>query len=165
MYDERVEARLTVVRANQLTSPLGSNCARSAVASKGFASIYDAIDTLGTHPVYRETSASDFVRIDTSSGFAELDASTQMWLPSGSSNTLVTYYEGNSGLHELSVYRYEGGHWHDVSKDALPGYTENSRQFNGTNFYLESRGGKPVMRSLPGKKAWRFSGDRFIPEV
>lgn len=164
MYDERVEARLIQVSLNSLTSSLRSDCDHRANASKGFASIHDAINALKTHPSYAGTSASDFVRIDASNGYAELDASTQMWLPPGSSNTLVTYYEGNSGLHELSVYRYEVGQWRNVSRDALPGYTENTSQFRGTNFYLENRGGKPVVVSLPGKKLWRFSEGRFVSE-
>lgn len=164
MYDERIEARLMQVRVNRVTFPLGSDCDRLADASKGFTSIHDAIAALRTHPSYAGTLSSDFVRIDASNGFAELDASTQIWLPPGSSNTLVTHYEGNSGLHELNVYRYEDGKWRNVSRDALPGYTENASQFKGTNFYLENRGGKPVVRSLPGKKAWRFSEGRFVLE-
>jgi len=59
---------------------------------------------------------------------------------------------------------YEDGKWRNVSRDVLPGYSENASQFKGTNFYLDNRGGKPVVRSLPGKKAWRFSDGRFVLE-
>ncbi|MCU1055340.1 hypothetical protein JAK47_12450 [Stenotrophomonas maltophilia] len=160
MYDERIEARLLRVRVNRVTSPLGSDCDRRS-NSQGFASINEAIAALGTHPGYAGVSASDFVRIDASNGYAELDASTQMWLPRAASNMLVTYYEGNSGLHELGVYRYEGGRWRNASSDVLPGYTESVRQFKGTNFYLDSSNGRPVLRSLPGRDAWTYANGRF----
>ncbi len=160
MYDERIEARLMQVRVNRVTSPLGSDCDRRST-SQGFASINEAIAALGTHPGYVGVSASDFVRIDASNGYAELDASTQMWLPRGASNMLVTYYEGNSGLHELGVYRYEGGRWHNASSDVLPGYTESAKHFKGTNFYLDSSNGRPVLRSLPGREAWTYANGRF----
>ncbi|WP_333580436.1 hypothetical protein [Stenotrophomonas geniculata] len=159
MYDERIEARLMQVRVNRVTSPLGTDCDRPS-AAQGFASIHEAIAALRTHPSYAGVSASDFVRIDASSGYAELDASTQIWLPRGAANMLVTYYEGNSGLHELSVYRYEGEQWHNASRDVLPGYAD-SAQFNGTNFYLDSSDGKLVLRRLPGREAWAYANGRF----
>lgn len=160
MYDERIEARLMQVRVNRVTSALGSDCDRS-ITSRGFASIHEAIAALGTHPSYAGVSASDFVRIDAGNGYAELDASTQMWLQRGASNMLVTYYEGNSGLHELGVYRYEGGRWHNASSDVLPGCTESAKKFKGTNFYLDSSNGRPVLRSLPGREAWTYANGRF----
>lgn len=165
MYDERLEARLADVKAKRTTSPLTSDCGnKELVVSAGFKSIYDAIAALKAHSDYASLSVSDFVRVDAASGLAELDASTQMFLPPGSADTLVTYYDGNSGLHELNVYRYDGRQWRDVSRDLLPSYTTDATRFRGTNYYLDGTDSAVKVRSLPAKKAWRYSGGRFVPE-
>jgi hypothetical protein len=165
MYNERLEARLTDMKAKRTTSPLASDCVnKELVVSAGFKSIYDAIATLKKHPDYATLSVSDFVRVDAARGLAELDASTQVFLPLGSADTLVTYYDGNSGLHELTVYRYDGQRWRDVSGEVLPGYQMDASRFRGTNYYLDKAGSAVKVRSLPARKAWRYSNGRFVQE-
>lgn len=164
MFDERVEARLAAVEKNQIVSPLTTDC-DAASTSAEFKSIYDAIAALKTHPAYEAVTVSDFIRVDASTGWAELDASTQMFLPLGSTDTLVTYYEGNSGLHELSAYRYDGGQWRNVTAEAFPGHQRNDVRFRGTNFYLDGRSGTPKVRTLPDKRAWHYADGRFVPEA
>lgn len=160
MYDERLEARLADVKAKRTTSPLTSDCGNKELAASGFKSIYDAIAALKGHPDYASLSVSDFVRVDAASGLAELDASTQMFLPPGSTDTLVMYTENNAGTPSLTVERFDGWQWRDVSAATLPGYVNR----NGTNYYLDGTGSAVKVRSLPAKKAWRYSGGRFVPE-
>lgn len=161
MFDERLEARLAGVKAKRITLPLTSDCGDQAtVAASGFKSIYDAIAALKAHPDYASLSVSDFVRVDAASGLAELDASTQMFLPSGSTDTLVMYTENNVGTPFLTVERFDGRQWRDVSAAVLPGYTNK----NGANYYLDGTGSAVKVRSLPAKKAWRYSEGRFAPE-
>jgi hypothetical protein len=161
MFDERLEARLAGVKAKRITLPLTSDCGDQAtVAASGFKGIYDAIAALKAHPDYASLSVSDFVRVDAASGLAELDASTQMFLPSGSTDTLVMYTENNVGTRFLTVERFDGRQWRDVSAAVLPGYTNKS----GSNYYLDGTGSAVKVRSLPAKKAWRYSEGRFVPE-
>jgi len=161
MYDERLEARLADVKAKRTTSPLASDCGnKESVTSAGFKSIYDAIAALKAHPDYASLSVSDFVRVDAASGLAELDASTQMFLPPGSTDTLVMYTENNAGTPFLAVERFDGRQWRDVSAATLPGYVNK----NGTNYYLDGAGSAVKVRSLPAKKAWRYSDGRFSQE-
>lgn len=161
MYDERLEARLTDVKAKRTTSPLTSDCGtKESATSTGFKSIYDAIAALKAHPDYASLTVSDFVRVDAASGLAELDASTQVFLPPGSVDTLVMYTENNAGTPFLTVERFDGRQWQDVSAAALPGYASK----NGTNYYLDGTGGAVKVRSLPAKKAWRYSDGRFFQE-
>ncbi|TDB29436.1 hypothetical protein ATCM_18315 [Stenotrophomonas sp. ATCM1_4] len=161
MYDERLEARLADVKAKRTTSPLVSDCGnKEPVVSAGFKSIYDAIAALKAHPNYASLSMSDFARIDAVSGLAELDASTQMFLPPGSSDTLVMYTENNVGTPFLTVERFDGRQWRDVSATTLPGYVNR----NGSNYYLDVSGGAGKVRNLPARKAWRYSGGRFVAE-
>lgn len=129
-----------------------------------FKSIRDAIAELWAHSDYANLREVDFSRIDVARGIAEVDASTQMFLPPGSTDMLVTYYEGNSGLHELIAYRYDGNQWRDISREVLPGYQADASRFRGTNYYLDSAGDTVKVRSLPAKKAWRYSGGRFVQE-
>ncbi len=135
-----------------------------STSSIGFKSIRDAIAELWAHSDYANLRETDFSRIDVARGIAEVDASTQMYLPPGSTDTLVTYYEGNSGLHELIAYRYDGKQWRDISREVLPGYQADASRFRGTNYYLDGAGGTVKVRSLPAKKAWRYSGGRFVQE-
>ncbi|MDF9441089.1 energy transducer TonB [Stenotrophomonas acidaminiphila] len=135
-----------------------------STSSIRFKSIRDAIAELWAHSDYANLREADFSRIDVARGIAEVDASTQMFLPPGSTDTLVTYYEGNSGLHELIAYRYDGNQWRDVSREVLPGYQADASRFRGTNYYLDGAGGTVKVRSLPAKKAWRYSGGRFVQE-
>lgn len=161
MFEERLEAHLVGVKAKRTTSPLTSDCDDKATAApSGFKSIYDAIAALKTHPDYASISVSDFARVDAASGLAELDASTQMFLPPGSTDMLVTYTENNIGTPFLTVERFDGRQWRDVSAAVLPGYTNR----NGTNFYLDGTGSAVKVRSLPTKKAWRYNDGRFVPE-
>ncbi len=161
MYEERLEAHLMLVTANRTTSPLASDCGDKASAvTPSFKSIHDAIAALKAHPDYANLSVSDLVRVDAASGLAELDASTQMFLPSGSTDTLVMYTENNVGTPFLTVERFDGRQWRDVSVAVLPGYTNK----NGSNYYLDGTGGAVKVRSLPAKKAWRYSEGRFVPE-
>jgi len=135
-----------------------------STSSIGFKSIRDAIAELWAHSDYANLRETDFSRIDVARGIAEVDASTQMYLPPGSTDMLVTYYEGNSGLHELIAYRYDGNEWRDISREVLPGYQADASRFRGTNYYLDSAGDTVKVRSLPAKKAWRYSGGRFVQE-
>ncbi|MNM86084.1 hypothetical protein D3C81_982270 [compost metagenome] len=140
------------------------DCGTTADASSSFKSSHDAIAALKAHPDFATLSASDFARIDAVTGLAELDASTQVFLPSGSPDTLVTYYDGNSGIHELSGYRFAEGKWLNVSREVFPGYQEDVARFRGTNFYLDAGSGTPKVRTLPDKKAWHYVGGRFVRE-
>lgn len=161
MYDERLEARLADVKAKRTTSPLASDCSnKELVVSAGFKSIYDAIAALKAHPNYANLSVSDFVRVDAASGLAELDASTQVFLPPGSTDTLVMYTENNVGTPFLTVERFDGRRWRDVSAATLPGYVNR----NGSNYYLDESGSTVKVRSLPAKKTWRYNGGRFVAE-
>lgn len=161
MYDERLEARLADVKAKRTTSPLTSDCGnKELLVTAGFKSIYDAIAALKAHSHYASLSVSDFVRVDAASGLAELDASTQMFLPPGSTETLVMYTENNAGTPFLTVERFDGRQWRDVSAATLPGYVNR----NGSNYYLDGAGGAVQVRSLPAKKVWRYSGGRFVQE-
>ncbi|WP_329772336.1 hypothetical protein [Stenotrophomonas maltophilia] len=161
MYDERLEARLADVKAKRTTSALTSDCGnKEPVVTAGFRSIYDAIAALKVHSGYASLSVSDFVRVDASSGLAELDASTQMFLPPGSPDTLVMYTENNVGTPFLAVERFDGRQWRDVSAVILPGYTNR----NGSNYYLDRSGIAVKVRSLPARKAWRYSNGRFVQE-
>lgn len=161
MYDERLEARLADVKAKRTTSPLTSDCGdKELAASVGFKNIYDAIAALKVHSDYANLSASDFVHVDAASGLAELDASTQMFFPPGSTDTLVMYTENNAGTPFLTVERFDGRQWRDVSAATLPGYVNR----NGSNYYLDGSGGAVKVRSLPTKKVWRYSDGRFIQE-
>lgn len=135
-----------------------------STSSIGFKSIRDAIAELWAHSDYANLRETDFSYIDVAKGIAEVDAGTQMFLPPGSTDTLVTYYEGNSGLHELMAYRYDGNQWRDISREVLPGYQTDASRFRGTNYYLDGTGGTVKVRSLPAKKAWRYSGGRFVQE-
>lgn len=161
MYDERLEARLAEVKAKRTTSPLNSDCGNNELAvSVGFKSIYDAIAALKAHSDYAILLVSDFVRVDAASGLAELDANTQMFLPPGSTDTLVMYTENNAGTPFLTVERFDGRQWRDVSTATLPGYVNR----NGSNYYLDRAGGAVKVRSLPAKKAWRYGEGRFVQE-
>lgn len=161
MYDERLEARLVDVKAKRVTSPLTSDCSNDELAvSAGFKSIYDAIMALKAHSDYASLAISDFVRVDAASGLAELDASTQMFLPPGSTDTLVIYTENNAGTPFLTVERFDGRQWRDVSAATLPGYVNR----NGSNYYLDETDGVVKLRNLPAKKAWRYSEGRFVQE-
>lgn len=161
MYDERLEARLVDVKAKRATSPLTSDCSNDELAvSAGFKSIYDAIMALKAHSDYASLAVSDFVRVDAASGLAELDASTQMFLPPGSTDTLVIYTENNAGTPFLTVERFYGRQWRDVSAATLPGYVNR----NGSNYYLDETDGVVKLRNLPAKKAWRYSEGRFVQE-
>ncbi|WP_313644212.1 hypothetical protein [Stenotrophomonas sp.] len=161
MYDERLEARLVDVKAKRATSPLTSDCSNDELAvSAGFKSIYDAIMALKAHSDYASLAVSDFVRVDAASGLAELDASTQMFLPPGSTDTLVFYTENNAGTPFLTVERFDGRQWRDVSAGTLPGYVNR----NGSNYYLDGADGVVKLRNLPAKKAWRYSEGRFVQE-
>lgn len=161
MFDERLEARLAGVKAKRITLPLTSDCGDQATAAaSGFKSIYDAIAALKAHPDYASLSVSDFVRVDAASGLAELDASTQMFLLPGSTDMLVMYTENNVGTPFLTVERFDGRQWRDVSAAVLPGYTNK----NGSNYYLDGTGSTVKVRSLPAKRAWRYSEGRFVPE-
>lgn len=164
MYDERLQARLVSVKDNRIVSPLAMDCGTTADASSSFKNIHDAIAALKAHPDFGTLSASDFARIDAVTGLAELDAATQMYLPSGSTDTLVAYYDGNSGIHELTAYRYAEGKWSNVSREVLPGYQEDVARFRGTNFYLDAGSVTPKVRTLPDKKAWHYVGGRFVRE-
>ncbi len=161
MYDERLEARVVDVKAKRATSPLTSDCSNDELAvSAGFKSIYDAIMALKAHSDYASLAVSDFVRVDAASGLAELDASTQMFLPPGSTDTLVFYTENNAGTPFLTVERFDGRQWRDVSAGTLPGYVNR----NGSNYYLDGTDGVVKLRNLPAKKAWRYSEGRFVQE-
>lgn len=161
MYDERLEAHLADVKSKRTTVPLTSDCGnKELAASAGFKNIYDAIVALKVHPDYASLSVSDFVRVDAASGLAELDASTQLFLPPGSADTLVMYTENNAGTPFLTVERFDGRQWRDVSAATLPGYVNR----NGSNYYLDTTGGDVKVRSLPAKKAWRYSSGRFVSE-
>ncbi|MCI2260909.1 hypothetical protein [Xanthomonas indica] len=162
MYDERLEARLADVKAKRTMLPLTSDCGNNSglAASAGFKSIYDAIAALKAHSDYASLSVSDFVLVDAASGLAELDASTQIFLPPGSTDTLVVYTENNTGTPLLTVERFDGRQWRDVSAATLPGYVNR----NGSSYYLDVNGGTVKVRSLPAKKAWRYSGSRFVQE-
>jgi len=161
MYEERLEARLMLVTANRTTSPLASDCGdESSAVIPSFKSIHDAIAALKAHPDYSSLSMSDFSRVDAVSGLAELGASTQMLLPPGSSDTLVMYTENNVGTPFLTVERFDGRQWRDVSDTTLPGYVNR----NGSNYYLDVSGGAVKVRNLPARKAWRYSGGRFVAE-
>lgn len=172
MYPERLEARLISVGENRITQPLETSCfdwttgedVIQGISFDGFKSIHDAIDALKSHASYADLSLSDFIRVDSASGRAELDASTQMLLPSGSSDTLVFYYEGNSGLHELSVHRYDGRAWSNISLDVLPEYTEDVSHLRGTSYFLDSSDGQVKVRDVETKRAWHYNGTRFVPE-
>jgi len=165
MYDARLQARLVSVKDNRIVSPLTPNCGTTEGASSSFNNIHDAIAALKTHPDFDTLSASDFARIDAVKGLAELDAATQIFLPPGSADTLVTYHDGNSAIHELTAYRYAGGKWLNVSREVLPGYQEDVARFRGTNFYLDGRSGTPTVRTLPDKRAWQYANGRFVPET
>lgn len=160
MYDERLEARLVDVKAKRTTSPLASDCGNKDLVVPGFKSIYDAIAALKAHPDYASLSVSDFVRVDAASGLAELDASTQMFLPPGSTDTLVMYTENNAGTPYLTVERFDGHQWRDVSAATLPGYINS----NGSNHYLDGASGAVKARNLSPRAAWRYSAGRFVPE-
>lgn len=161
MFAERVEAHLVSVKAKRTTSPLTSDCGDKEAASlKGFKSIYDAIAALKTHPDYASLSVSDFIRVDAVSGLAELDASTQFFLPPGSTDMLVMYTENNAGTPFLTVERFDGRQWRDVSAAVLPGYAYK----NGSNYYLDVAGNAVKVRSLPANRIWRFSGGKFVQE-
>lgn len=160
MFDERLEARLAGVKAERITLPLTSDCGDQAMAAaSGFKSVYDAIAALKAHPDYASLSASDFVRVDAASGLAELDASTQMFLPSGSTDTLVMYTENNVGTPFLTVERFDGRQWRDVSAAVLPGYVNK----NGSNYYLDSGSGQVKVKDVRTRRAWSYSSGRFVP--
>lgn len=131
-----------------------------SASSVGFKSIRDAIAELWAHPDYANLREADFSRIDVAKGVAEADANTRFFLPSGSADTLVIYTENNVGTPFLTVQRFDGRQWVDVSVTALPGYTNK----NGTNYYLDSTGGAVRVRSLPEKRAWRYNNGRFAVE-
>lgn len=155
MYDERLEARLADVKAKRTTSPLTSDCGnKELAASESFKNIYDAIAALKAHPDYASLTVSDFVRVDAASGLAELDASTQMFLPPGSTDTLVMYTENNGGTPFLAVERFDGRRWHDVSAATLPGYFNK----NGSNYYLDGT----KIRDMSTRRPWRYINGRFM---
>lgn len=161
MYDERLEARLADVKARRIASPLTSDCGNNELAAFGwFKGIYDAIAALKAHSHYANLAVSDFVRVDAASGLAELDASTQLFLPPGSTDTLVIYTENNAGTPFLTVERFDGRQWRDVSATTLPGYFSR----NGSNYYLDWSGGVVKVRDLPGRKAWSYKNGRFLNE-
>lgn len=160
MYEERLEADLVAVRQNAVTHPLSDSCSANAGATGGFHDVRAAVRALASHPDYRGLTDSDFASIDEATGLAELDASTQMYLPEGSIDTLIIYTENNAGTPFLTVAHFDGKQWSDVSAATLPGYANR----NGTNYYLDSAGGAVRVRSLPGKKAWRYSNGRFVME-
>jgi hypothetical protein len=161
MYDERLEARLVDVKARRIASPLTSDCGNNeSLAFGGFKGIYDAIAALKAHSDYATLAISDFVRVDAASGLAELDASTQLFLPPGSTDTLVIYTENNAGTPFLTVERFDGRQWRDVSAATLPGYISR----NGSNYYLDWSGGVVKVRDLPGRKAWSYENGRFLNE-
>ena len=131
----------------------------------GFGDIREAIAALRTHPDYAGISAADFGGIDEKRNLAQLDASTSIFLPPGSHDTVVIYYEGNSGRHELTVHRLEDGQWQDVSRQALASYERNSSRYRGTNYILDTS--KPevkVHRLYPNRRAMTFGGRSFWPE-
>lgn len=160
MYDERLEADLVAVRQNTVTLPLTDSCKGSAESASGFHDVRAAVRALASHADYRGLKDSDFANIDEATGLAELDASTQMYLPEGSTDTLVIYTENNAGTPFLTVERFDGLQWRDVSAATLPGYVNR----NGSNYYLDETAGVVKVRSLPAKKAWRYSGGRFVQE-
>ncbi len=131
-----------------------------STSSAAFGSIRDAIAELWAHSDYANLREVDFSRIDAARGVAELDASTQMFLPPGSTDTLVMYTENNAGTPFLTVERFDGRHWRDVSAATLPGYINR----NGSNYFLDGSGGAIKVRSLPAKKAWRYNNGRFVQE-
>jgi len=161
MYDERLEARLADVKAKRTTSPLTSDCGnKELVVTAGFKSIYDGIAALKAHSHYASLSVSDFVRVDAASCLAELDASTQMFLPPGSTDTLVMYTENNAGTPFLTVERFDGRQWRDVSAAVLPGYINK----NGSNYYLDSTSGQVKVKEVGTRRAWSYSSGRFVPD-
>lgn len=97
--------------------------------------------------------------MDAASGLAELDASTQMFLPPGSTDTLVMYTENNAGTPFLTVERFDGRQWRDVSAATLPGYVNR----NGSSYCLDGAGGAVQVQSLPAKKVWRYSERAIRP--
>lgn len=160
IYEERLEADLVAIRQNTVTDPLSDSCNANTGAAGGFHDVRAAVRALASHPDYRGLTDSDFASIDEAAGLAELDASTQMYLPEGSTDTLIIYTENNAGTPFLTVERFDGRQWRDVSAATLPGYVNR----NGSNYYLDGAGGVVKVRSLPAKKAWRYSGGRFVQE-
>lgn len=130
-------------------------------ASINFKSINDAIKALKKLPDYSTTSVSDFARVDVATGLAELDASTQMYLPPGSTDTLVIYTENNVGRPFLTVERFNGQRWSDVSASVLPGHAAKG---GGSNYYLDTSGSIPKVRNVRTKKAWQYMNGKFAPE-
>lgn len=133
---------------------------QKSVLSSGFGSIRDAISELWAHPDYANLKAEDFERIEPSRGLAEIDASTQIFLPPGSKDTLVIYTENNAGVPFLRVDRFDGRQWRDVSAATLPGYTAGE----GTNFYLDTANAKVIVRSTRTKQAWHYTNGQFAAE-
>lgn len=160
MYDERLEADLVAVRQNTITSPLTNSCESNAGAVSGFSDIHGAIHALASHRDYQGLTDSDFSNIDEATGVAELDASTQIYLPEGSTDTLVIYTENNAGTPFLTVERYNAQGWSDVSAAVLPGYSNR----NGSNYSLDMSGRTPTIKGGQPKANWKYVGGRFVRE-
>ncbi len=160
MYDERLEANLVAVSQNTFTHALTNSCDANAGTAGGFQDVRAAIRALASHPRYQGLADSDFASIDEANGLAELDASTQMYLPKGSIDTLVIYTENNAGTPFLTVERYGGGRWLDVSAVVLPGYTNR----NGTNYYLDSSTQGTTVRDVRERRKWTYQLGKFSSE-
>lgn len=160
MYDERLEADLVAVRQNTVTLPLTDSCKGSAESASGFHDVRAAVRALASHADYQGLKDSDFANIDEATGLAELDASTQMYLPEGSTDTLVIYTENNAGTPFLTVERYNAQGWSDVSAAVLPGYSNR----NGSNYSLDTSGRTPTIKGGQPKANWKYVGGRFVRE-
>ena len=160
MYDERLEADLVAVRQNTVTLPLTDSCKGSAESASVFHDVRAAVRALASHADYRGLKDSDFANIDEATGLAELDASTQMYLPEGSTDTLVIYTENNAGTPFLTVARYNGTGWSDVSASVLPAYTSR----NGSNYFLDANSGEITVRDVKTREKWTYLNGKFSPE-
>ena len=131
--------------------------------STGFKTITDAIKALKKYPAYAHESLGDF-REEVPTGYALLlttsGANVDFYLPPGSADTLVTYTENNAGKPLLTVLRFDGKKWTDVSSTVLPGYINK----NGTNYLLDSDYKTPVVRDARTKQAMKYEGGKFVPE-
>lgn len=120
----------------------------------GFANVIDAAKSLGFE--------TDEAKVDLRKGLLEVDASSQVFLPPGSNDVVITYKENNRGTPLLAVYRYANSQWKSVGSSMLPnfGSSENSSRYS-LEFYNVS---KVFIRNVETKKAYIFSNGRFEAE-
>lgn len=158
MEPERLEGRLARVITSTTTSALKSECSQSTSSNVHFGTIMDAIfQLLSTNPEYDEYLAANFERIDEKVGLASVDASHQIYLPPGSADTLVVYQESNHGTPYLSVIRFDGNTWVDVSSLTLRGYSNDY----GSNYRLDDSNNFPVVRHVDSGKIANYNGEYF----